>query len=114
MWGAVEGPQLEGYSTISYLAAVTQKIKVGLMVTCNSFRHPGILVKIVTTLDVLSRTTVFFVTHIGEDAEAASCVGLIDNGTVVMQGKPDELKKRSGIENAVSIETSIKNRTFSY
>jgi len=35
IWGSVEAPQLEGYSTISYLAAVTQKIKVGLMVTCN-------------------------------------------------------------------------------
>ena len=52
--GPVEAPVLEGYSTISYLAAVTQKIKVGLMVTGNINRHPGILVKTVTTLDVLS------------------------------------------------------------
>jgi len=50
----VEGPMLEGYSTISYLAAVTRYIKVGLMVTGNFYRHPGILVKIITTLDVLS------------------------------------------------------------
>jgi alkanesulfonate monooxygenase SsuD/methylene tetrahydromethanopterin reductase-like flavin-dependent oxidoreductase (luciferase family) len=50
----VEGPMLEGYSTISYLAALTRKIKLGLMVTGNIYRHPGILIKTVTTLDVLS------------------------------------------------------------
>ena len=50
----IEGPMLEGYSTISYLAAVTQKIKLGLMVTGNIYRHPGILIKTVTTLDVIS------------------------------------------------------------
>jgi len=53
-FGPVEAPMLEGYSTISYMAAVTQKIKLGLMVTGNIYRHPGILIKTVTTLDVLS------------------------------------------------------------
>jgi len=53
-FGPPEAPMLEGYSTMSYLASVTQKIKVGLMVTGNFYRHPGILVKTVTTLDVLS------------------------------------------------------------
>lgn len=53
-YGPPEDPMLEGYSAISYLAAVTQQIKVGLMVTGNIYRHPGILIKTVTTLDVLS------------------------------------------------------------
>ena len=53
-FGPPEAPMLEGYSTMSYLAAVTQQIKVGLMVTGNFYRHPGILIKTVTTLDVLS------------------------------------------------------------
>jgi F420-dependent oxidoreductase-like protein len=47
-------PMLEGYSTVSYLAAVTQRIRLGILVTGNIYRHPGILVKAVTTLDVLS------------------------------------------------------------
>ena len=50
----VEAPILEGYSTISYMTAVTRRIKLGLLVTCNFFRHPGFLVKSVSTLDVLS------------------------------------------------------------
>jgi F420-dependent oxidoreductase-like protein len=52
--GPVEASMLEGYSTISYLAALTRRIKVGLLVTCNFFRNPGLLVKIVSTIDVLS------------------------------------------------------------
>jgi alkanesulfonate monooxygenase SsuD/methylene tetrahydromethanopterin reductase-like flavin-dependent oxidoreductase (luciferase family) len=52
--GPVEASMLEGYSTVSYLAAVTQQIKLGLEVTGNFYRHPGILIKTVTTLDVLS------------------------------------------------------------
>lgn len=55
VYGApIDAPILEGYSTISYLAALTKNIKVGLMVTCNIFRHPALLVKIVSTIDVLS------------------------------------------------------------
>jgi F420-dependent oxidoreductase-like protein len=53
--GPVEAAMLEGYSTISYLAAVTRDIKLGLMVTCNFFREPGLLVKTVSTIDVLSK-----------------------------------------------------------
>jgi F420-dependent oxidoreductase-like protein len=52
--GPVEAAMLEGYSTMSYLAALTKRIKVELGVTCNLFREPGLLVKTVTTLDVLS------------------------------------------------------------
>jgi len=55
--------------------------------------------------------TVFFVTHIGEDAEVASRVGLIDKGTIITEGTPEYLKKKSGLLNLISIETSIKNRT---
>lgn len=53
-FGPPEDPMLEGYSTISYLAAVTKKLKLGLMVTGAPYRHPGVLVKTVTTIDVLS------------------------------------------------------------
>jgi F420-dependent oxidoreductase-like protein len=58
-YGEVHGPfadpMLEGYTTLGYLAGITQRIKLGLLVTCNFFRPPGLLVKTVSTLDVLSR-----------------------------------------------------------
>ncbi len=54
----MNGPEhhemLEGYSALNYIAAVTSRAKLGTMVTGAIYRHPGILAKTVTTLDVLS------------------------------------------------------------
>lgn len=55
-----EGFMLEGYSTISYLAAVTHQIKIGVLVSGNIYHHPGILIKTVTTLDILSGGRAYF------------------------------------------------------
>jgi F420-dependent oxidoreductase-like protein len=52
--GPAENEMLESYSTLAYLAGITQKVKLGTMVTGVIYRHPGILVKTVSTLDVLS------------------------------------------------------------
>src|SRR5512140_3431726 len=52
--GPAEDEMLESYSTLAYLAGLTKKVKLGTLVTGVIYRHPGILVKTVTTLDVLS------------------------------------------------------------
>jgi F420-dependent oxidoreductase-like protein len=52
--GPVEDPMLEGYSALSYLAGVTQRVKLGTLVTGVIYRYPGLLLKTATTLDVLS------------------------------------------------------------
>jgi F420-dependent oxidoreductase-like protein len=52
--GPAEDPMLEGYSALAFAAAVTDTIELGTMVTGVTYRHPGVLVKTVTTLDVLS------------------------------------------------------------
>ncbi|WP_280691805.1 LLM class F420-dependent oxidoreductase [Kitasatospora sp. GAS204B] len=49
-----EEPMLEGYTTLGYVAAVTERMQLGLMVTGVMYRYPGLLAKIVSTLDVLS------------------------------------------------------------
>lgn len=59
-WGEPEVPMLEGYTAISHMAAVTHDIQVGLMVTGAFYRHPGILIKTVTTLDVLTGGRAYF------------------------------------------------------
>ena len=50
----VDEPMLEGYTTLGYVAAKTERMTLGLLVTGVMYRHPGLLAKIVTTLDVLS------------------------------------------------------------
>lgn len=52
--GAVDEPMLEAYTTLGYLAAITQRLKLVVMVTGVIYRHPAVLVKMLTTLDVLS------------------------------------------------------------
>ncbi|MDI5963926.1 LLM class F420-dependent oxidoreductase [Streptantibioticus silvisoli] len=49
-----EEPMLEGYTALGYLAAVTERVTLGMLVTGVMYRHPGLLAKIVTSLDVLS------------------------------------------------------------
>ena len=53
-FGPADDPMLEGYSTINYLAAITQRVRLGTLVTGNSYRNPGLLIKMVSTLDILS------------------------------------------------------------
>ncbi|HWB35208.1 MAG TPA: LLM class F420-dependent oxidoreductase [Rugosimonospora sp.] len=51
---SADAPMLEGYTSLGYLAGITERMKLGLLVTGVTYRHPGLLAKIVTTLDVLS------------------------------------------------------------
>lgn len=48
-------PMLEGYTSLGFVAGVTERLRLRLLVTGVTYRHPGLLAKIVTTLDVLSR-----------------------------------------------------------
>ncbi|HMM96337.1 LLM class F420-dependent oxidoreductase [Phycicoccus sp.] len=52
--GPPELDMLEGYTALAHAAAVTERIELGTLVTGVTYRHPGILLKTVTTLDVLS------------------------------------------------------------
>lgn len=52
--GPPENEMLEGYTALAFAAGRTSRIKLGTMVTGVTYRYPGILVKTVTTLDVLS------------------------------------------------------------
>jgi F420-dependent oxidoreductase-like protein len=54
MIGKSEDPMLEGYTTLGYFAGLTQHVKLGTLVTGVIYRQPGLLIKEVTTLDVLS------------------------------------------------------------
>ena len=59
-WFQMEGfataqdPMLEGYTSLGFVAGKTERITLSLMVTGVTYRYPGLLAKIVTTLDVVS------------------------------------------------------------
>ncbi|HMQ32574.1 MAG TPA: LLM class F420-dependent oxidoreductase, partial [Chloroflexaceae bacterium] len=52
--GPPEEPMLEGYTAAAHLAAHSRRARVGVLVGGVQYRHPGILLKTATTLDVLS------------------------------------------------------------
>jgi F420-dependent oxidoreductase-like protein len=52
--GPAENEMLEGWSALAFAAGHTNHIKLGTMVTGVTYRHPGLLIKTATTLDVLS------------------------------------------------------------
>jgi len=53
--GPAENEMLESWTALSFAAGRTKRVKFGTMVTGVTYRYPGILVKIATTLDVLSQ-----------------------------------------------------------
>jgi F420-dependent oxidoreductase-like protein len=52
--GDPTGPCLEGWSLLSALAAVTKRLRIGLMVTGNTYRHPAVLANIAAAVDIIS------------------------------------------------------------
>lgn len=52
--GLPELPSLEGWTLATALLARTTRLRVGHLVNCNNFRHPALLAKMATTLDVIS------------------------------------------------------------
>ena len=54
IFGPWEQPILEGWTTLSATAAVTSRVRLGLMVGANTFRNPGVTAKLATTLDNVS------------------------------------------------------------
>jgi F420-dependent oxidoreductase-like protein len=59
LWPA-ESPMLEVYTSLGYLAGQTERIKLVVLVNGVMYRHPGLLAKTATTLDVLSRGRAVF------------------------------------------------------
>ena len=54
MMAPAEDPMLEGYTALGFVAGVTEQLRIRLLVGGVTYRYPGLLAKIVTTLDVLS------------------------------------------------------------
>jgi F420-dependent oxidoreductase-like protein len=52
--GDPDGPCLEGWTLLAALAAQTRRIRVGLMVNGNTYRHPAVLANMGATLDIIS------------------------------------------------------------
>lgn len=76
--GEYTEPMLEAYTTLGYLAGVTNKVKLGTMVTGVIYRDPAVLINAVTTLDVVSSGRAYFGIGAGWNDQEATALGLTD------------------------------------
>ncbi len=92
--GKIDEPMLEGWTTISALAAVTKKLKLGTLVTGNIYRNPAMLAKTGATVDVLSNGRLFMGIGAGWFETEAQAYG------IPFYTIPDRLKR---LEEALQI-----------
>jgi alkanesulfonate monooxygenase SsuD/methylene tetrahydromethanopterin reductase-like flavin-dependent oxidoreductase (luciferase family) len=72
----VDEPMLEAYAVLGYLASRTQRVRLGTMVTGVTFRPPALLIKAVTSVDVLSRGRAWLGVGAGYHSAEAGAMGL--------------------------------------
>jgi alkanesulfonate monooxygenase SsuD/methylene tetrahydromethanopterin reductase-like flavin-dependent oxidoreductase (luciferase family) len=73
---APDDPMLEAYATLGYLAAQTRRVRLGTLVAAATMRPPAVLIKAVTTLDVLSRGRAWLGIGAGYHADEAAAFGV--------------------------------------
>jgi F420-dependent oxidoreductase-like protein len=79
--GPPEHEMLEAYTTLGYLAARTSRVELLAWVTAVSYREPGLLAKLVSTLDVLSKGRAWLGIGAAWNGEEATGLGLPFPGT---------------------------------
>ena len=74
--GEIEEPMLEGMTALGYMAGHTSRARLGLMVGAVPYRYPGLWIKSVTTLDVLSGGRAWFGIGAAWNVEEARSLGI--------------------------------------
>jgi F420-dependent oxidoreductase-like protein len=74
--GPAEHDMLEAYTTLGYLAAVTSRAQLLTLVTGAIYRYPGVLAKIISTLDVLSEGRAWLGIGAAWNAEESAGLGI--------------------------------------
>jgi len=105
--GMASVPSLEAWTLAAALAAVTERVRIGHLVSCNGFRHPGLLAKMVVTLDQVSSGRSELGLGSGSYAEEFASFGLEFGSARERAGRLDEalvVLRRLFTEDVVSFD----------
>jgi alkanesulfonate monooxygenase SsuD/methylene tetrahydromethanopterin reductase-like flavin-dependent oxidoreductase (luciferase family) len=95
---SIDEPMLEAWSTLAFLAAATRRVRLGTLVTWATIRPPALLIKTVTTLDVLSRGRAWLGVGIGYRGDEAAMSGLPFQPTAERYSRLEELLRLAAHE----------------
>jgi F420-dependent oxidoreductase-like protein len=96
---------LECWTTLAGLAAITSRITLGPLVSCVSFRHPTVLAKMATTVDIISRGRLLFGIGAGAVFGGTESEGFLGRF-------PSARERLDGLEDAVQICRSMFTDEF--
>ncbi len=88
---SVDEPMLEAWSTLAFVAAATRRVRLGTLVTWATIRPPALLLKTVTTLDVLSGGRAWLGVGVGYRNDEAAMMGLPFQPTAERYSRLEEL-----------------------
>ena len=104
--GEYTEPMLEAYTALSFIAGITNKVKLGTMVTGVIYRDPAVLLNSIITLDVLSKGRAYFGIGAGWNDQEAKALGLLN---------PLESKRFERLEDILMLTKQVwKNDTKSF
>ena len=101
------GPYLESWTLLAALAAQTRRLRVGVMVTDNTYRHPAVLAKMAATVDVISHGRLNFGIGTGWSEQQHRAYGILlpsPGERVRRLGEACELTRRLWTESLVTFE----------
>jgi F420-dependent oxidoreductase-like protein len=76
IYGDKSGPSFEGWTALSYLAGITKRLRLGLLVSAIPYRNPALLAKMVTTFDHFSQGRLDLGLGAGWNEDEASAYGM--------------------------------------
>lgn len=95
---SIDDPMLEAWSTLAFLAAATRQVRLGTLVTWATIRPPALLIKTVTTLDVLSGGRAWLGVGVGYRGDEATMTGLPFQPTAERYSRLEELLRLAAHE----------------